>query len=200
MEKRTFFSKVRELNSQVDENRADEKGRRMADISEIVLRMNEYSDIFSDFDPRPNQKRSLSDDFLIEAQKASREKLGDSIEMRLLFPKKGRDVNEENIIRKRLHSHFLRHYNLLVDEIAAINRHGIFATIIGAAMLAFSTYLYILSNQTAWTHIAYVLLQPAGWFISWYGLDEIFYSSKKLKQDLEFYDKMHRSRIVFDYF
>ena len=43
--------------------------------SEISLSLDNYDDIFSDFDPRPFSQRALSDDFLIEAKKASRDKV-----------------------------------------------------------------------------------------------------------------------------
>jgi len=200
MDKRGFLKRVRELNSQVEGNRIEENERRLADTSEIILRMEGYGDIFSDFDPRHYSKRALSDDFLFEAHKASMDKSTGSVELRLLFPKKIREAETENIIKKRLHAHFARHYNMLAEEKSKILRHGVYATAIGAFLLAFSTYLSIPVTQTILSHLLYVLMQPAGWFISWYGLDEIFYSSKKINADLAFYEKMHRSKIIFDHF
>lgn len=200
MDKRGFLKRVRELNSQVEGNLIAENERRLMDTSEIVLRMGGYDDIFSDFDPRHYSKRALSDDFLFEAHKASTDKNPGNVELRLLFPKGAKDAETENIIKKRLHAHFARHYNMLAEEKSRILRHGFYAAAIGAFLLAFSTYLSIPIPQTILSHILYVLMQPAGWFISWYGLDEIFYSSKKINADLAFYEKMHRSKIVFDHF
>mgnify|MGYP001602887187 CR=1 FL=1 len=62
-----------------------------------LRKMSEYADIFSDFDPRHFSKRALSDDFLIEAQKASTDKNVGNVEIRLLFPKNNPKLS--NIIR-----------------------------------------------------------------------------------------------------
>jgi hypothetical protein len=48
--------------------------------NEIKLMLDTYDDIFSDFDPRPFSQRTLSEDFLEEARKASREKEMGNIE------------------------------------------------------------------------------------------------------------------------
>ena len=47
---------------------------RHAKNGNISLILESYTDIFSDFDPRPYDQRTLSDDFLLECKKAVRRK------------------------------------------------------------------------------------------------------------------------------
>src|SRR3989338_5447495 len=81
--------------------------------SQISLWLDTYDDIFSDFDPRHYSERALSDDFLIEAKKASLDKEGGHIELQFLVPQKIRNVKHESIIKQRLRAHFQRHVGML---------------------------------------------------------------------------------------
>ena len=66
----------------------------------ISLIINNYNDIFSSFDPRSYLEKALSDDFLQECKRAARDK-EEGIELRILVPKKARDVKEEWKIKKK---------------------------------------------------------------------------------------------------
>lgn len=197
MEKR-FIEKVRELNIGVSGNKA-EAGKQAAETYEISLRLSEYSDIFSDFDPRHYSQRALSDDFLIEIKKISQDKPYEAMELMLLVPKGKKDEKLEAVIRKRLHDHFRRHHELIKEDIRKTVRRGVVISFFGALLMALATYLEILGSSSANLAIKVfgVLTLPAGWFTTWFGLDEIFYSSRGKMPDLVFYEKMHMSKITF---
>ena len=91
------------------------KGSLLAE-SEISLILDSYDDIFSDFDPRHFSERALSDDFLIEAKKAARDKAG-VYELRFLVPKQQRNFEHEHLIRMRLKEHFKKHYRKIQHKI-----------------------------------------------------------------------------------
>src|SRR5882724_5480335 len=74
--------------------------------AELSVWLDVYDDIFSDFDPRPLQERTLSDDFINEARKMSKEKPDGKIELKMLMPKALRHHETEKIIIKNLHEHF----------------------------------------------------------------------------------------------
>jgi len=42
-----------------------------------------------------------------------------------------------------------------------------------------------------------VLLEPAGWFLFWEGLNQMVFEAKKINPDLKFYTKMMKCRIEF---
>jgi len=173
------------------------KQQELIEKFKISLWLDNYNDIFSDFDPRPFSQRALSDDFLNEAKKASKEKVSGQIELNLLIPEKERNLEQEKIVRKRLHEHFKRHFNLLKEEVWRIRRNGLILVLTGFSMMVGAAYLYSADSLRLAINFLFVLLEPGGWFITWYGLDKIFYDAGLKKPDLNFYEKMAKSEIGF---
>lgn len=181
MDKKELLGKFLEKNKIVEENH-------------ITLILNSYNDLFSSFDPRPYIHRSLSDDFLIECKHASTDK-NPGFELRLLIPHSQRDLSDESKIKKRLKAHFFKHYLEKSQEQKSIKKEGVTWFILGS-ILALAATLFIGKNDFL-SHLLLVLLEPAGWFTLWSGLDKIFITSKEKLPDYLFYKRMHHARIVF---
>lgn len=164
--------------------------------AEISILLDDYDDIFSDFDPRPFAQRALSDDFLLESKRATLDKEG-SLELSFLIPKIKRNTEHELLIKRRLREHFKKHSLLIEDEINDIKRRGILMAVAGVMMIFIATYLLSLNTESLLIHFLVVLLEPGGWFTAWTGLDEIYYTSKQKRPDFDFYKKMTQAEIVF---
>lgn len=175
----------------------EDERMRLLQMSEISLWLDTYDDIFSDFDPRPYSQRALSDDFLLEAKKASKEKTSGRIELHFLIPDDKRDVVLENVIRRRLHEHFRKHFTLLEEEFRRIRRIGILTIFIGLSMMMVASYISWKRFDNLLFNLVFILLEPAGWFMTWFGLDQVFYTSNQKKPDLDFYKKMSKCDIGF---
>jgi hypothetical protein len=163
----------------------------------ISLVLDSYQDIFSDFDPRPYKYRALSDDFLSECKRASRDKGEEGIELRLLVPKEQRNLKEEEIIRERLKEHFKKHSIEKYDEMRSVQREGIFWFILGALIMSVDTVLVGYVTKNFFVNFLIVILEPAGWFTFWEGLGKVFIHSKEKLPDYEFYKKMYSSEVDF---
>ena len=170
--------------------------RRLLHFSEISLMLDTYDDIFSDFDPRSYNERALSDDFLQEAKRASRDKeMG--IELKLLTPKKLRNKTSEEQIKKRLRDHFKKHLNIIHKEIKQIRREGGMFGFAGLMMIILAAYLSSFESSSIIMHFFVVLFEAGGWFTGWTGLDQLYYTTKEKKPDLDFYGKMSKCTITF---
>ncbi len=199
-EKSSFNRIIKSIDSQVEKNRIGEGDLRMADISEIILRMDSYDDIYSDFDPRAYSKRSLSDDFLLELRKASLDKL-ERVELRIIVPKEKKDKGTESLLKKRLKDHFSRHLSISRRDMKSLKTLGISLTLLGAFLLTIASYFYYRSESYGFFHqFLLTLLEPAGWFTAWEGMYLIIFGSSEKKTELNFYKKMDGSNIVFDYY
>jgi hypothetical protein len=166
--------------------------------SSISLLLDSYDAIFSDFDPRPFNERSISDDFLIEAQKVIRETDEGAFELHFLIPKNLHNPHEDGLVKERLHHHFRQSEHQIQTSLHQDLKKGILITALGFLFMLITSVATVLSPQNSWLDVTLVVFEPAGWFLVWYGLDAIFYQTKQKKNDLAFYRKMTKAEIHFD--
>ena len=175
----------------------EEGTQKILEMSEISLWLDNYDDIFSDFDPRPYSLRSLSDDFLFEAKKVSRDKDANRLELRFLISLEHRYSKVEATIKKRLRDHFSKHARMLRDEIKSTQVKSVMLVLLGISMMLGATYIYSFQPDTFTFRFFFVLLEPAGWFTTWFALDRLFYTIDTKKMELQFYEKMAKCEIMF---
>jgi len=175
--------------------------QRLLKASEISMLLNTYDDIFSDFDPRPYNFRSISGDFLEETKRVSRDKPSGKLELSLLVPKKDKDNRLEKIIIRRLKNHFKMHIKQLTAEKLKIVKKGISFTLVGIFIMFIASYLLWKNHgPNLLKDFMITLLTPAGWFFFWIGLDDTYKGNSLLNKDLEFYKKMSVAEIKFYYY
>ncbi len=166
-------------------------------LGEISILLDSYDDIFSDFDPNHYSERTLSDDFIVQSKKISRNKSGKSMSLKLLLPAIKRNEQEEKVIIKRLHSYFKSVHQQLANDVRKTNKRGSILILIGIVVMLAASYISFMKTEKFHIHFLLVLFEPAGWFLLWAGLDHLVYSSKETKKDLDFYSNMTKSEIKF---
>lgn len=72
-----------------------DSGHPLMKLTEINILLSSYSDIFSDFDPSAYSERTLSDDFIIQTKKISKNKSGKTMSLRLLLPANKRNEKDK---------------------------------------------------------------------------------------------------------
>jgi len=162
----------------------------------ISLIVNNYNDIFSSFDPRSYSERALSVDFLEECKRAAREK-GNAIELRILVPKKQRDLKEEWKIKKRLHEHFSHHKELIIQAVKGRKKGGVGWILLGFVLLALAVFSKSIQESLITDSFVEPILTIPGWFAIWEGLERLFKESRELTLEVEFYTKMTQAEINF---
>lgn len=184
------------MEAKVDTTR--EHGKDEGDhLRDISIWIDNYDDIFSDFDPRPLSERNISDDFLDELQKVSRESDFSVRELKLLIPEKLRNSDQEAVIIKRLQSHLRKKHQVLSKKKSSENKMGVLFGFSGMAMMVLAIFISSLKSERFIMHIPLVILEPAGWFLVWTSLERLVYISREEKPELDFYSKMAKSKIVF---
>jgi len=166
--------------------------------SEIRFGIKTYDDVFSDFDPRPISQRGLSEDFLVEAKRASMVKDASRIDFIFTVPKNIRDLKKEARISERLKKYFRKHYELLQKEKDKIVNQGIWFLIFGIIVMFAATFLtFKYEGNNFITSFFTVLFQPAGWWLFWEGCQLLVFDSKKDNPNIEFHKRMASTSIRF---
>lgn len=163
----------------------------------ISLIINKYEDIFSSFDPRQYSEKALSDDFLQECKRAARDKNEEQLELRILVPKKVRNLKEEWKIKKRLKEHFANHHRKEETKIKKIKAEGVLWFVLGTAFILVLSFLEESSMKGFFIQVIKTILEPAGWFSYWEGLGKIFIVAKEKSSGYDFYKKMTKAEINF---
>lgn len=174
----------------------EERLRDELEQASISLILDTYDDIFSDFDPRPYGERALSDDFLIECNRAARDKVEGGFELVLSMPRNKRSINDELRIKKRLIEHFRKHAMSKEIEVKKIKNEGLRWIGIGSSLMLALTFLETFAKGFL-INLLIIIMEPASWFSFWEGLGKIFIDSKAKQPDVDFYKKMASARIVF---
>ncbi len=164
----------------------------------IVLVISDYNDIFSNFDPRSYSVRSLSVDFIDETKRASIDKAIGGLKLQLIVPGRLRDQDLEIVIKRRLKAHFKKHLKKIHIQNRRMIHKGIAFIIAGAATMFLATlFLFRYAEQDMFKHFMLILLEPAGWFFFWEGLNLIIFETEHKKPEEEFYKKMAACAIKF---
>ena len=174
----------------------EEEKSRLLRQGNISIILDSYDDLFSDFDPRDMSIRALSDDFLAECRKAVIDKQDlDEIELRLLMPISKRKLSDELKIKKRLKRHFHKHYHDRLKEIKDMKKEGYVWFMLGSSLTLIGAG--ISSQQGFFYKLIFVILEPAGWFTVWTGLQKMFVDIREKHSVLQFYKKMAHAKIFF---
>ena len=165
--------------------------------SEVRFAINEYEDIFSDFDPRPVPLKGFSDDFLEEAKRACVVKEKD-IDFIFMMPKAERNIMEEAKIVNRLKQYFKKHLAIIEKDRKKVIKQGVWFTISGIVLMFIATYIFFRFKDESFAASFFtILLEPGGWFLFWEGLDLIIFEAKKVDPNLDFHQKMAGAKIKF---
>ena len=177
----------------------EERTRNLLSKAEISILLDNYDDIFSDFDPRPFAHRALSDDFLVEAKKAvkSAGEKEDSFDLSFMIPKNQRNFEHELLIKKRLREHFKKHALMIGAEMSETKRDGIFLILAGFVVLALAACVTYFGGGKFLYDLLLIILEPAGWFFFWIGGEKFVYENKSRLPELKFYQKMIKCEISF---
>jgi hypothetical protein len=163
----------------------------------ISLWIDSYDDIFSDFDPRPFSARNISDDFLYEVKKVSGENDFLIKEFKLLIPNNERNFETELVITKRLHNYFTKNQYYFLGKKTTEIKKGFLFTLFGVLMMVGASLVSSLNTDKILWHTLLVIIEPAGWFLVWSGMETLINTSRKEKPELDFYNKISKSKIVF---
>jgi hypothetical protein len=160
----------------------------------VSLVLDAYTDIFSDFDPRPFSQRAISDDFLMECKRAVRDS-PEGFELRLMVPINKRDIKTEVIVKKRLKNHFEKHFYEKKSETNKVRAEGGLMIILGAVFMLLATFFV---QYTGFLFkLLFVISEPAGWFTFWSGLDRLFFGIREKLKEQVFYRKMSTANLYF---
>jgi len=174
------------------------KGEKRKGFSNVGLFIDDYDDIFSDFDSRPYSQKLLSEDLLNEMDRVTKDKKDENIELKFFVPKEKRNISTESIIKNRIKVYFKKHFILSKRAKRKVIMEGFLFSFFGVFFMILATFFITRESQSSIIIFLAVLFEPAGWFLFWEGLNLMIFESKEKSSKLEFYKKLSKSKIIFE--
>jgi len=179
-----------------------EKARnQVKTLKEISVVIDNWDDIFSDFDPRPPGERVLSEDFILELKKRYRESRSGSFVITLNAPLSLRDEATEKKVVKQIKAHFRRVFLQRKKEVLRLRvRGGIFVTtgICSLGFLTLITYYRLFSNLAI--ELLSIVFMPLGWFGIWEGFSKLVDTSPAVIQEKKLFEKLANAAFKFKFY
>ncbi|SRR5258706_2440375 len=166
-------------------------------MAELSLWLDDYDDIYSDFDSRNYAKRRISEDFIYElrnALKYRKERINDLI---LLLPGEKRNEINEKLIAGNLRDFFTTQLTTSSDKCNYKLKRGIILGIAGIMIIILDAIAGLKVASTLFLTSLRVLLEPAGWFLLWASFDFLFYDWQELKKEREILRELAEMNIHF---
>jgi len=143
---------------------------------EVKIYIDSIDDIYSDFDIRDIEIRTLSDDFIAEIKKQSKGfEHSSQIEIIIIGSKllelRGRSRQVEQVIRQRIRNHFEAEYNSLVDARKRKIFRAFFFIVTGLICFISVKYISKSSDGNTFAGIIVDLVTFYSWFAMWHGID-----------------------------
>jgi hypothetical protein len=175
----------------------EQKEQATVSIRDISIALDNYDDLFSDFDPRPYSTREISADLLKEIEGRVHKDVRGNFELRFFLPKVLRNEKKEEQITKRLQAYFKAEAKEIEQKDEHRKRSGFMFIAGGMAALFAYAYLFAFIDLGPLASFLDPLLVPFGWFSTWEGLERLVRDSHKFENELTFYRKLAKANYIF---
>lgn len=162
-------------------------------LNSIHISLDEYDDIFSDFDPLPYSDRTLSDDFLKELRKHDLHEKDQKINIHFSIPKVLRIIKTESLIKKRLKSYFDFRFLNINKKMQYQLFLGIFSFLFGILLLAGEEFLNPFLSQNYLIPVIRIVLVTIGGYVTYVGFECMLRYRKLSKISISFQNLAHAS-------
>ncbi|MFA5108826.1 MAG: hypothetical protein WC492_04845 [Candidatus Micrarchaeia archaeon] len=175
----------------------EQKIEPLRKIYEMGFWLDDYDEIFSDFDPRTYSKRQLSEDFLAELKRRYKETPTGGFEVSLYLPKGIRDVKIESAAKKKIREYFANEMKRLEEKSSQRKKTGLMYLAAGMIILSLHAMLVWSSSASKLVEIIGFILVPAGWFSVWTSIENLVQESAEIKGQKEYYAQMSKCNYLF---
>ncbi|MGZ5221958.1 MAG: hypothetical protein ACXWC7_17865 [Chitinophagaceae bacterium] len=165
--------------------------------SAISFWLDDFNDIYSDFDSRHYIKRRISEDFLHELSLSLKDTDVKSKNLVLLIPQQKRDEDVERNIITSLETFFKEQFHIHEKNLSGTFRKGFAMLLAGIIIMVVNFVFGYKYQQSFLLSLLKVLLEPAGWFLIWAALDTLYYDLSAIRKDRNHFAQLSQIKIHF---
>ncbi|MEW9121540.1 MAG: hypothetical protein AB2421_02430 [Thermotaleaceae bacterium] len=165
----------------------------------IEVSLDNYDDVYDDWDASPFKKRDIEDEFNDFVLNSSQDiPLNDGITIVLYLPASKKDPQKEGT----LVSAYLNYYSYAIERLNKVkyNLHKKIASYLLLSILLLSIgYFYFRGEQNLFTSVLHEGIFIGGWVFLWEFFTSIFITKRELHEEYRLYKRLYQSEIKFIY-
>ncbi len=164
----------------------------------VEVALDQYTDIFSEWDPAPFKRRELDPDLQLYLESSADEIPAKySIEVCFSLPYGTRDAAMEEDVRAGLRNSFDFKIYLLKQEIKLINTRTLRYVLAGLGTLLVATLVAKPAEVNVLTSVLTEGLFIGGWVFLWEAVSLFFFSNRDLYYRYRTFRRLRRAEIIF---
>ncbi len=164
---------------------------------EILVSLNKYEDIYSDFDPSPFKKRDIQEDFVDYIWDSALDiPIKEDISVVFLMEENIRDLRKENQVLKALNNYFEYILNKKKREYHNEKKKSFRYLIIGI-LLAIFVYNDVFSGVKVWNKIFSEGIMIGTWVFFWEAFYDIFIECQTVRKEIKLAKRFLKIKYVF---
>ena len=163
----------------------------------IQIALDDYNDIFSDFDVSSYEERTFSEDFMKELHKRYTEDKGGNFVLRLSLPKNARNTKSEKIIKKRFDQYFTNKAQEIKKTLRKRADTAFTKMAIGIFLLSLQVIVEYYDIKDLTIHLLSTFTIPAGWYLLYSSFESVFDHMRYVSQKQNYYQKLADARYEF---
>ena len=158
--------------------------------------LDQYQEMFSDFDPAPFERRMISQDFIGAMTRRFPEGSEEEIHFRISVPKSKRSTKTESVIVKRLKTYFRKMADRQGKSLHTDQKRGAMYFVAGCALLL--AFVWVGLNMESFiSQLLGVVFLPLGWFGVWEGTSKILSAPERYQKKLSLYTELAKAKYEF---
>lgn len=166
-------------------------------MTDLALWLDNYTDIYSDFDSRNYTKRRISDDFLYELKAALHNRENKNSPLVLYVPEYKRNTGDEQAIAESLKYYFKHQLHLSMNNYRRKLKRGILFFFTGVLIITGNILLLFYMKNSFLPTALKLLLEPAGWYFVWAALEFLFKDLREALQERSYFHELSGVDIEF---
>lgn len=165
----------------------------------IDVSLDDYDDVYDDWDPSPFKKRDIEDEFNDFIVNSSEDiPFNFDISIILYLPTSKKDPKKE----EALISAYQNYYNYAIERLNKfklnLHRKTISYLILSVSLLS-AGYFFFGNDQNVLINVLHEGILIGGWVFLWEFFTNIFITTRELQNEYKLYKRLYQSKIKFIY-
>ena len=165
----------------------------------IKVSLDDYDDVYDDWDPSPFKKRDIEDEFNDFVVNSSEDiPLNFNIEIVLYLPESKKDLKKEVALISAYKNHYSYAIQRLVKKKLNINKKTLSYLFLSILFLSIG-YFFIKDTQNVFLNVLHEGIFIGGWMFLWEFFTNIFITTREIQTEYMLYKRLYQSEVNFIY-